>query len=64
MGKKPLDVVLTIFYLNKVLQVGTFVAFYFFVISFESPFAGAGFAWEKVTILQWIFLVHGTYRPV
>jgi len=59
MGKKPLDVVLTIFYVNKVIQLGTFIAYYFFVINFESPFGDAvGFAWSKVTAFQWIMLVH------
>ena len=57
MGKKPLDVVLTIFYINKVIQLGTFLGFYFYILDFESPF-NRGFAWAKVTPLQWIWLVH------
>ena len=47
MGKKPLDVVLTIFYINKVIQLSTFVGFYYFVIGFDSPW-DAGFAFAKV----------------
>ncbi len=42
MGKKPLDVVLTIFYINKCIQFGVFFGFYFYVIGFVSPFT-AGF---------------------
>lgn len=57
MGKKPLDVVLTIFYINKVIQLGTFVGFYFYIIDFQSPFQ-RGFSWSGVTPLQWVWLVH------
>ena len=57
MGKKPLDVVLTIFYINKVIQLGTFIGFYFYILDFDSPF-NRGFDWAKVTYLQWIWLVH------
>ena len=58
MGKKPLDVVLTIFYINKVIQLGTFLTFYWYCIDFYSPF-NAGFSWGAVTPLQWIWLVYG-----
>ena len=51
MGKKPLDVVLTIFYINKVIQLGTFLTFYWYCIDFYSPF-NAGFSWGAVTPLQ------------
>ena len=51
--------VLTIFYMNKVIQLGTFIGFYFFVINFESPFGDSvGFAWSKVTYFQWVMLAH------
>ena len=58
MGKKPLDVVLTIFWINKCIQLGTFFTWYFYVIGFRSPFT-AGFSWESRTRLQWVLLVQG-----
>ena len=58
MGSKPLDVVLTIFYINKVIQLSTFFLFYFYTIGFASPFA-SGFAWGACTPLQWIWLFYG-----
>ena len=57
MGKKPLDVVLTLFYINKVIQLGTFLTFYFYTLGFQSPW-DYGFTWSKVTPFQWIWLVH------
>lgn len=58
MGKKPLDVVLSIFWINKCIQLGTFVLWYFYVIGFVSPFA-AGFSWSSRTRLQWVLLTQG-----
>jgi len=58
MGSKPLDTVLTIFWINKVIQLGTFVGWYFYVIGFNSPFQ-SGFAWSAVTRLQWVLLAQG-----
>lgn len=52
------QVVLTIFCINKVLQVGTFVTFYFYVINFASPFE-SGFSWGAVTRFQWLCLLNG-----
>eukprot|EP00962_Isochrysis_galbana_P002827 scaffold781_cov123-Isochrysis_galbana.AAC.5 len=58
MGKKPLDVVLSIFWINKCIQLGTFVLWYLYVIGFVSPFA-AGFSWSSRTRLQWVLLTQG-----
>ncbi len=61
MGKKPLDVVLTIFYLNKLIQMGTFVIWYNYKIGFQSPFGLGLFALSNVTRLQWVLLVQGAF---
>ena len=58
MGKKPLDVVLSIFYINKVIQLGTFFLFYFYTIDFASPF-DSGFSFLSCSPLQWIWLFYG-----
>ena len=55
LGKKPLDVVLNLFFLNKTVQMGTFIGWYFYIIDFESPFAH-GYKWSEVTRLQWALL--------
>ena len=52
-GEKPLDVVLKLFWANKVIQLGTFTVWYFYVIDFASPF-DSGFSWAGVTRLQWV----------
>ena len=59
MGNKPLEVVWTIFCLNKVLQLGTFVLWYNYVINFSSPFGPGLFSLENVTRLQWVLFVQG-----
>jgi methylene-fatty-acyl-phospholipid synthase len=58
MGKKPLDVVLSIFWINKCIQLGTFALWYFYVIGFVSPLA-AGFSLASRTRLQWVMLAQG-----
>ena len=50
-GEKPLDVVLKLFWANKVIQLGTFTVWYFYVIDFASPF-DSGFSWAGVTRLR------------
>ena len=57
-GEKPLDVVLKLFWANKVIQLGTFTVWYFYVIDFASPF-DSGFSWAGVTRLQWVLLAQG-----
>jgi hypothetical protein len=37
LGSKPLDVVLNLFFINKTVQMGTFIGWYFYMIDFESP---------------------------
>ncbi|KAL1528624.1 hypothetical protein AB1Y20_009962 [Prymnesium parvum] len=55
LGEKPLDVVLNLFFINKTIQMGTFIGWYFYIIDFESPFVH-GYAWHTVTRLQWVLL--------
>ena len=55
LGKKPLDVVLNLFFLNKTVQMGTFIGWYFYIIDFESPFEH-GYKWSETTRLQWALL--------
>jgi len=55
LGSKPLDVVLNLFFINKTVQMGTFIGWYFYMIDFESPWQ-RGFSFEAVTRLQWVML--------
>jgi len=58
MGDTPVNVVLTIFYINKCIQLGTFLGFYFYVVGFPNPIEYAcKFDYSAVTRLQWVFLV-------
>jgi len=58
MGHKPLDTVLTIFYINKCIQFGTFFVWYFYKLGFQSPWA-VGFTFAGVTRFQWVLLSQG-----
>jgi len=60
MGKKPLDVVLTIFYINKCIQLGTFLTFYWYILGWTNPFAeGVLVRLAQCTRFQYVSLMHG-----
>jgi len=56
--KKPLEAVLTIFWMNKLIQLGTFITWYFAAINWQSPWS-AGFSWGAITRLQWVLFAQG-----
>jgi hypothetical protein len=58
MGDTPLDVVFSIFCINKCIQIGTFVLWYHYVIAWHSPFS-IGFTFANVTRFQWVCFMHG-----
>jgi len=60
MGGKPLDVVLSLFYVNKCVQTGTFIVFYWYIMDWSNPFADG--LWERLaqcTRFQYVSLMHG-----
>ena len=62
MGKKPLDVVLTLFWANKIIQLGTFICWYYYIAGVPpSGWAAywSSFSWGAVPRLQWVLFTQG-----
>ena len=57
LGRRPLDVVVTLFYLNKLTQFATFIGWYVLAVGADSVSVGAWLA--AITPFQWVCLVQG-----
>ena len=62
LGREPLNVVLHLFYVNKLIQFSTFLTFYWYIANWRSPFADGFYArLSVISRFQWVSLFHGIF---